>query len=67
MDFYINTEIINKLNGYFTLSTLPFLLLTILYFMKKDRRNNLESILLLFFSIMFIANLLMIINFLRNN
>ena len=60
-----DTQIKDKLKGYFTLSSLPFLFLAIYYFMKKEKRNNVESILLLFFVIIFIVNFISIINFLR--
>ena len=60
-----NITVRDKLKGYFTLSSLPFLFLAIYYFMKKQNRNNVESILLLFFVIMFVVNLISIIKFLR--
>ncbi len=62
-----NITIKDKLNNYFTLSSLPFLLLGIIYFMKKNPRNNVEYILLLFFTIMFMVNLISIRHFLKEN
>ena len=62
-----NITIKDKLKNYFTLSSLPFLLLGIIYFMKKNPRNNVEYILLLFFTIMFMVNLISIRHFLKEN